>query len=659
MNKRLQKQVLECLDKTPEELPPDFLQLLNVISRSYNELEESNLELKTLFENMREAFFSVNIQANQMLQISKAAEVIWGYPPEDFYKNPNLWFELVIEEDKHIILANYPVMEAGIPFSHQYRIRHADGTIRWLESKITPTLNTDGKLVRIDGMTSDITASKQAETELYASERRFRQIVETAQEGIWTIDEFEKTNFVNKRICDMLEYAPEEMMGKELYDFMDEADKPYAYACMERRRNGAKETLDIRYLTKTGRHVWTNISANPIFDENGKYKGALAMITDITDRKRHEELLLKSEANLRTIFNNTESSYILLDKDLTVLSFNSIAQAFTTEIFKMQLEEGQNLLNYLPPDRKAVVLGVVEKVLAGEIVKYEVDYNAITGTPKWLYMQWVLTGALHDEKTGILFAVTDITEEKMIAEERDRITADLVQRNKDLQQFTYIVSHNLRAPVANIMGLANLLTGDDGEQPNKRTLLNALSSSVRNLDGIIKDLNLVLQVREQVNEKKEVIYFNRLADTIQASIANIITGQNVTLRYNFEETGSIFAIRSYLYSIFYNLISNSIKYRKTGVDPVITISSTLKDGAIELVFEDNGKGIDLSRYGKEIFGLYKRFDTLAEGKGLGLFMVKAHVENLGGTIRVESELNKGTTFTVTLPVDNVAARPQA
>lgn len=649
MNQLLQKQVVECLGKTPGELPADIRQLLDTISKTYKALEDAKWQLQTLFENMQEGFFSMDMQTGQTLQMSNAAQKIWGFPAEDFYKNPNLWFERIIEEDRHVIKANLPLVQAGQPFSQQYRIQHKNGGIRWVEAKITPTIDTEGKPVRIDGMITDITGKKEDEAKLQASEEKFRRIVETAQEGIWTIDEYDKTNFVNKRICDLLEYSAEEMMGRKLFDFMDEEDKAYAYACMERRRKGAKETLDIRYLTRTGKHIWTNISANPIFDDKGNYKGALAMVTDITERKQQEELLRKSEANLRTIFNNTESSYILMDENLSILSFNSVAETFVRGVFAKPLREGECLLDYLPQERKQVVHELKEKVLEGTPVGYEVPYTKVNGTTQWFYMQWALVSAMEDKNRDILLATKDITEEKAIAEERERITADLIQRNKDLQHFTYVVSHNLRAPVANIMGLSNLLTGSNDDAVINRPLLNALAVSVKNLDGIIKDLNLVLQVRENISEKKEIIYFEKLVEEIEASIQNIMEEQNAVVRCNFSGAESIFSIRSYLYSIFYNLILNSIKYSRAGTAPVIVISSLQHENSIELLFEDNGKGIDLTRFGKDIFGLYKRFDTMVEGKGLGLFMVKAQVENLGGIIEVQSEVEKGTTFTIKLP----------
>ncbi len=501
----------------------------------------------------------------------------------------------------------------------------------------------------IDGVLIDMTERKKAETVFYESENRYRQIVESAQEGIWTIDEHEKTNFVNKKICEILEYNPEEMMGKELYDFMDEEGKLYAMACMERRRNGAKEKLDIRYVTKSGRNVWANINANPIFDVHGDYKGALAMVTDITERKQQEERLQKSEANLRTIFDNTDASYVLIDPELKVLSFNIVAQ---TNVGRQgnALEEGRNVIDYFPDERKAAVTTYIRKALDGENSVYEAPGTYPGGNVKWYEVKWIGIPGADGEICGVVFASNDITEKKLILLEHERVTADLLQRNKDLQQFNYIVSHNLRAPVANIMGLVTLFTSTEVDEDRREILLNGLSVSIKNLDGIIKDLSFILQVREQVSEKKESVYFQKLATDITTSISHLIQTEQAVLQYNFDEAESIFSIRSYVYSIFYNLILNSIKYRQAHAAPVIKISSTALSGYIELLFEDNGKGIDLVRNGRDLFGLYKRFDTIPEGKGIGLFMVKTQVEDLGGTISVQSKPGAGTIFRVVLPV---------
>ncbi len=106
-------------------------------------------------------------------------------------------------------------------------------------------------------------------------------------------------------------------------------------------------------------------------------------------------------------------------------------------------------------------------------------------------------------------------------------------------------------------------------------------------------------------------------------------------------------VQSYLHSIFYNLLTNSIKYRTPGIPPAIGIRSETRAGTLVITFEDNGLGIDLVKKGEQVFGLYKRFHHHIEGKGMGLFLVKTQVELLGGKISIESKENAGTKFTIT------------
>ncbi len=232
-------------------------------------------------------------------------------------------------------------------------------------------------------------------------------------------------------------------------------------------------------------------------------------------------------------------------------------------------------------------------------------------------------------------------------------TDDVIQRNKDLQQFTYIVSHNLRAPVANIMGISNLLNmaaEDEGAfKKENNELLKGLSGSVNKLDGIILDLNNILNIRNPGVEKKEKIIFSSLVTDITSSISHIIQKEKAIISYDFSAIEQMFTLKSYIYSIFYNLILNSIKYRRPGLAPLIEIKSCTCNNCIELIFKDNGKGFDLKKNGQDVFGLYKRFDTSVEGKGIGLFMVKTEVETLGGSIFLQSDVNKGTEFIIKFP----------
>jgi light-regulated signal transduction histidine kinase (bacteriophytochrome) len=212
-----------------------------------------------------------------------------------------------------------------------------------------------------------------------------------------------------------------------------------------------------------------------------------------------------------------------------------------------------------------------------------------------------------------------------------------------LEQFAYIVSHNLRAPVANIIGTTKYLTSDMSEE-EKIELMEGLHQSTLRLDTIVKDLNHILKVRSKEHEQKEMVHFSGLVNDVKLSLTDKIA--NTIINCDFTEVNELFAIKPYMYSIFYNLILNSIKFKKLDILPIIDIKSYQKDNKLILVFSDNGLGIDLNKHSEQIFGLYKRFHTHTAGKGIGLYMVKTQVESIGGTISVVSEINKGTEFTL-------------
>jgi signal transduction histidine kinase len=235
---------------------------------------------------------------------------------------------------------------------------------------------------------------------------------------------------------------------------------------------------------------------------------------------------------------------------------------------------------------------------------------------------------------------------KLAEIERIKMVNELLQRNKELEQFAYIVSHNLRAPVANIIGASTALNETGLSKEEKAILNKGINTSVIKIDEVIHDLNHILQVKGSINEAKELVSFSGLVDDIKASISHMVDKNDVEIKYDFPDINEYFTIKPYLYSIFLNLISNGVKYRQPGNHCVIEVMSHLLKDKVELTFSDNGMGIDLDKKGEQIFGLYKRFHTNIEGKGIGLFMVKTQVEALGGKISIKSRENVGTEFKI-------------
>ncbi len=223
---------------------------------------------------------------------------------------------------------------------------------------------------------------------------------------------------------------------------------------------------------------------------------------------------------------------------------------------------------------------------------------------------------------------------------------ELIKYNSELRQFSYTVSHNLRGPVARLLGLSNLLTLDDQAlTEDQRNILRLLKNSSEELDIVIKDLNKIIDIRNDIYRIKEKVTFLTEYEKIKKSLEGIMDDQ-VNFTIDFHAAPFVYTIRPLLNSILYNLISNAIKYRSNQRKLEISLKTSIVLDKVVLIISDNGLGMNLEQFGNNIFGMYKRFHTHTDGKGLGLYLVKSQMETLGGKVSVTSALNQGTTFTL-------------
>jgi PAS domain S-box-containing protein len=170
------------------------------------ELKKANQELEQLHNNLNEAVFSIDLIHNKMLYASIAHQTVFGRSAEEFFNNPQLWYEVIIPEDKAIVDAGYPVLRSGKNLSHEFRIMRPDGQVRWIDAKMNPTLDENGKLVRIDGIANDITQRKEIETDLLESEINFRRSISESPVGIRIVSVEGETIYANKAFLDIYEF---------------------------------------------------------------------------------------------------------------------------------------------------------------------------------------------------------------------------------------------------------------------------------------------------------------------------------------------------------------------------------------------------------------------------------------------------------------------
>jgi PAS domain S-box-containing protein len=365
------------------------------------------------------------------------------------------------------------------------------------------------------------------------------------------------------------------------------------------------------------------------------------------EKEKFLEEIVRNEARFRALIENNYDAIILRDENLNIIYRSPSANKMIGYDEHEQLDP--IIFNTVHPDDVPLLRERFEMVKKNPGKPFHLIVRTRHKDGHYLWVEGSMRNLLDNEDVkGIIFNYRDISERKESELQRDKMIADITLRIKGLEQFTYIVSHNLRAPVANILGISTLLKYDGLNEHEKKEALEGISSSATKLDEVIIDLNTILQMKKGVVENKQLVYFQVLIDDIYRSMSELIKSDPIKIITDFTKVEGIRTIKSYLYSIFFNLISNSSKYKRPGAPSVIEVTSFLEDDKTGLTFKDNGIGIDLAVHASEVFGLYKRFHLEPEGKGIGLFMVKTQIEALGGTISVRSEVNKGTEFTIIL-----------
>jgi signal transduction histidine kinase/ligand-binding sensor domain-containing protein len=235
------------------------------------------------------------------------------------------------------------------------------------------------------------------------------------------------------------------------------------------------------------------------------------------------------------------------------------------------------------------------------------------------------------------------TRNETLEEEVDKRTKELVKYNQQLEQFAFVTAHNLRGPVARILGLGTLLRMIDNVSAEVKTINDKLVFTANEIDSVIKDLNQILHIKNAPSHMEELNLTHEI-NKVMAGLEKDIKNSNAVILTDFSKISVLKTSQTYFYSIIYHLLSNAIKFKHPDRTPYITISTINSEDYTGLIISDNGLGIDLQKSKEKIFTLYSRFHLHLEGKGLGLYLVKTQMSALGGNIEVESEVNTGTTF---------------
>ncbi len=390
---------------------------------------------------------------------------------------------------------------------------------------------------------------------------------------------------------------------------------------------------------------------SPILNDKGILQSIYFISRETTQQKTAEKIIFESEKKLKALFDSSKQLHILLSTDGHCLWFNRTADNVSEILFGKKMEVGRPDHEYIPEVFLTSFRAFFEKCLKGETVSYEREYPMKKGGVSSLELTLQPVYTSDGNLIGVSMIAVDITERRLYEEKLKRINKELVQQNMQLNQYSYIISHNLRGPIVTLLGLTDVFEKFTSDPALQTEVIGHIKKSTVHLDNIIKDLNLILSNAEDSELIKATVDLDEEISIVKDLLKGQIEGAQASIHVDFKAVSTLFSVKSYIQSILLNLMSNSLKYKMKELPAIIQIKSEkIDDKTICISFADNGLGFDIEKNKDKLFGFYKRFHTHVEGKGLGLYLLKNQVEILGGKVTVESEINKGTTFKIFLSV---------
>ncbi len=375
-------------------------------------------------------------------------------------------------------------------------------------------------------------------------------------------------------------------------------------------------------------------------------------VNDVTERKLAARALIHSEQRWQFAlegsgdgiwdWNIPERKIFVSNKWVEKLGYSKSDDIYNPSFWSAKIHED---------DRVQFELAL-QKYLNGEtnIFSNEHRVQCEDGTYKWVLHKGKLIEQTPEGKPMRLIGThSDITllkEKEFLLQENIKLISE---QNSRLSNFAYIISHNLRTHTGNLEVLIDFIENAESEE-ERNTEFSYLKSVSAQLSETIMHLNEVVSIQTDLNQKLSKVNLYTFAEKVRATLRLDIKAKDVKLENNIASDLEINYSPAYLESILYNLVSNSIKYSSPDRKPIITIESYQIEDYVVLQITDNGIGINLERFSKDLFGMYKTFHGNKNAKGIGLFITKNQIEAMGGKIDVESIEGEGSMFKVFLKV---------
>ena len=614
--------------------------------QSESKLREREEQFRQIFENAvvgmtlidkAGKWIKVNDSFCELIGYSRAELLVSGYKklvhPDDL-------------ETSNKELTQFAKGEIEV-YLKEKRYIHKKGHLIYFIIGVSKVVDENGRIKQFVAQYSDITERKLAEQKLLQSELQFRQTFEHAVIGMALVDKVGKWIKVNDSFCELVGYSRIELLdmgyeGLSHPDNVEESTRELEEFEREERTIYLKEK---RYVHKKGHNIWLVIGVSKVTDEEGNILHYVAQFSDVTERKLAAQKLLQSERLFRQTFENAIIGLALVNKEgewMTVNdSFCQLVGYSRTELEKMTFRDITH------PDSLNRTLAALGELVAGnrKIFLQETRFVHKNGKDIWLIIG---VSKVTDKNGKVIHYVaqySDVTARKEAEEKAIRYSI-LDAKSKEMEQFTYIASHDLREPLTTIKGYLALLVEEFADDMPKdvQDILQFSLESANRMDELIQGL-LKYSSLSQV-KTLETVDCNKIIRDVVADLSVLIAKNKVDLEIT--ELPVIQGHPLEMKLLFQNLISNAIKFRKKTIISKIKISYQPTPAGWKFKVSDNGIGIEKSEI-KRIFYIFQRLHKQDyEGTGIGLANCKKIVELHNGEIWVDSILGKGSTFYFTI-----------
>jgi PAS domain S-box-containing protein len=629
------------------------------------ELRELNNDFVTLLENTGD-FIYFKDQNSRIRFCSQTLANITGHTSwrdmigkNDLEIFPKDTARIYYEEEQPIFLEGKTLLNKIDPYHDDH------GELRWVSTNKWPVFGDDNKtVVGIFGISHDITEQKRAEDALRESEEKLRSLFELSPLGIALTDMkgvYVEFNESFRRICG---YPEEELRALDYW-----ALTPRKYEADEARqleslaRIGRYGPYEKEYLRKDGSLVPLRLNGILMTGRDGQ-KYIWSIVEDITESKRAEAALRESEDKFKYVFDHSPIGNTITLPSGVLQMNHAFCEMLGYSDQELKHSRWQDIT--YPEDIELTQKEIDPLLLEGQdSARFVKRYIHKNGSVVWVDIVTSLRRDAEGKPLYFMTSIIDITERKRAEEDlrkyhehledlvRER-TSKLETANKELEAFSYSVSHDLRTPLRAIDGFSHILLDDYADKLDEegKRLLNVVRDNTSRMGQLIDDI-----LKFSRTSRLEMTYAEIDMEGLARAVVEELQPTDGKLQVEIEPIPPTTGDRSMMHQVFVNLLSNAIKFSRAKENAKIEVGGLIEGDEAVFYVKDNGVGFDM-QYADKLFGVFQRLHSVNEfeGTGIGLAIVKRIITRHGGRVWAEGKLNEGATIYFALPVKDMASR---